>query len=219
MADADQDILQWSRGRCGIVDIVGRGIIHPDSFGQPHQRHIQTVVLRQQVMLQFQPEPLPTKDLAVVDGLLAGLRRLTVEQGLGYAALPTPGKGDQTGRMGFECVWRQAGLTFGSLMMGESNQVAQILPSGRIPHQQREMRVIRQCQFCAEDRLNTLGACRLCEPHRSVDGIVVGEGQRIHAQRGGAFDQCLRGGCAIQQTEIRMRVEFGVGMHETAAIG
>jgi hypothetical protein len=58
----------------------------------------------------------------------------------------------------------------------------------------------------------------LDETYRSIDGVVVGEGQHLHAQCAGTRHQVFRMRTPVKQTEVGVTVKLDVVRHQREVI-
>ena len=72
---------------------------------------------------------------------------------------------------------------------------------------------IRQLYLYPDDRPQPRLVGRAGKANDAVQAAVVGDRQPGHSQIHGARHQLVRGGCAIQEREVRVAVKLGVGGH------
>ncbi len=100
--------------------------------------------------------------------------------------------------------------------------------AGGIPGQDQEMGTLRvghpvlragqpQGQLGAEHRRQPYRPGRLGEADHAVHAVVVGDGQSLQAQPGRLLDQLLGMGCPVQEAEVGVAVQLGVGHPPPAA--
>ena len=75
----------------------------------------------------------------------------------------------------------------------------------------------RQCEFGAEDRRQLEGSGRLGEADDAVEAVVVADGERFESESGGLGHQFLRVGRPVEEREVGVAVQFGVGHTSPAA--
>jgi hypothetical protein len=84
----------------------------------------------------------------------------------------------------------------------------------------RDRRILK-LDLRPDDRVETglQGGTR--ETHRAIQATVIGDGQSGQAQLHGPGDQLIRRRSAIEEREVGVRVQFGVGdaRHEIAPVG
>ncbi len=94
--------------------------------------------------------------------------------------------------------------------------------AGGIPGQDQEVGALRvghpvlragqtQGQLGAEHRRHPHRPGRLGEADHAVHAVVIGDGQRLQAQAGRLLDQLLGVGCPVQEAEVGVAVQLGVG--------
>ena len=66
-------------------------------------------------------------------------------------------------------------------------------------------------EFGPEHRGQAHGAGRLGEAHHTVETVVIGEGECLEPEPHGLLDQHLRRTGPVEEAEVRMTVQFGVG--------
>ena len=148
--------------------------------------------------------------------LAAGGEYRPVVAGAGPAELDEPLVGD-TRRPFLPC---QLPLADGPSQLGVPPRIArqheQVLP-GRIgtPHTHAVVRQVpwrrEQRQLCAEHRGEADGAGSLGEANHSVEAVVVGEGQGLEPEPGRLLGQLLGVGGPVEEREVGVTVELGVG--------
>ena len=71
--------------------------------------------------------------------------------------------------------------------------------------------VVRDVYLAADNGLDAGVAAGGIEIHNAVEGAVVGDGQRIHAQLASAGDQLRDAADAVEHTVFSVNVEMGKG--------
>ena len=221
MADANQHILQPVPVREVVVDVIGDHAAQLQMFRQGGQAAGEPVIVGQAVALQFDPEVVAAEQPAVVAGGGHGRFVSTLaDQGRGDFSPAAAGQGDQARRAAGQFRDGQYGPAFGRFRPGPADEVAQVVPAGLVFHEQRQVvdvvravaaiDTMRQREFRAQDGLYALFQGCANEAGRGVDGVVVGQGQRAHAQFGRAGDQFLRVARPVQQAMARVTMQLDV---------
>jgi hypothetical protein len=99
---------------------------------------------------------------------------------------------------------------------GEHHQVAFVGTGPRVglPHRHR---AAPEGQLAAEDGGQAQLAGRLGHAHHAVEAVVVGDGQRLEAEAGGLLGQGLGRAGAVEEAEVAVAVQLGVGHRAGAA--
>ena len=235
MADAGQDVVQGPPRPRGIVHVVGRYHSGAQPLRQRGEPGNQPGVGRPVVALQLDPKILGPQDFAQPAGDLARFDLIPGQQRAGHRAFTAAREPDQSFSMRRQ---RFQGKPWLALLAGQlpgAEQPAQVgVPVLRLCQQHqvaavdgvvaRGLRVVPVAEFdgCRawrpagqghlrpDDGLDPVRLGRLPETHGAVQAVVVGQGQRRIAQRGGLLDQRLRRRGAIQQREVAVAVKLDI---------
>ncbi len=211
-------------GRGGVVDVVGGHERQPGPGGQGGEGVVAGDVERVAVVAQLdghvgRPELV---DQAVE--LVGGGRRPVVDQGPGHEALAAPGEHQPVALVHLLPVdARVVGLALlapGQLAGADGGGQAGVAlrPPGQ--HQQVValgvgLAVLRLAQAAgqlgAEDRGHPHRPGRLGEADDPVEPVVVGQRQRAEAQAGGLLRQLLGVAGPVEEAEVGVAVQLGVG--------
>jgi hypothetical protein len=148
-----------------------------------------------------------------------------VDQGTGNMTLAAPGQdAPVTGGSSVACEGLQveAGRPLLPCLLRRADGPAQAGVAGGIPGQHQKMGALGigdatlgpvqvERQLGAEDGGQADGAGRLGEADHAVEPVMVGEGQGGEAETGGFLDQFLRVGGPVEEAEVRVAVQLGVG--------
>ncbi len=214
--------------RGGVVNVVGGNYRESAVRGQGGQRPVPGRVGRQVVVDQLDHHPVLAEQarqpvqLPPRGGRTVGVP--TDLQGLPDQPLPAPGQDQPAvatplGEI-LQVVDRAALLTTGQLRLGDrtGQPVIPLLPLRQ--HQQVTAlgighTVLRAGQAEGELRPEHRGQLvrrgRLGEPGRAVEPVVIGQRQRVQPLPDRGLDQVLRLGGTVQEGEVRVHVQLGVG--------
>ena len=209
--DAGQHILQLALFGSTIVDIVGRHQRQPLPAGQVDQRRGQPLLFDQQVVLHLQPVAPSAEGVAVASGDALGGCAVPLQQGAPQFAARAAGEAGQAAGVLCQQVKRGRGLPFLVPQLGGAEQAAEVAVAPAVTRQQRHVSAAIQRDLTAEQRLDLLGARRGGKLHGAVEAVVVGDRYSSQTKRRRPCYQLVRRRCAVQEAEVGMQVQFGVG--------
>ena len=167
----------------------------------------------------------------------AGVLPAVVEEVLGHERGKAAGEADQS--LGVQSQGLQVGarLVVHALQVGIRYQLEEVLVSGGVTREQAEVedalalvgasralqaRASREVEFAADERLEALGLGLVVELDRAVQIPMVGEGEGLHPQPGGAVHQAVDTASAVQQAVVAVDMEMdeiGVGGRHGSVMG
>ena len=224
---------QGPTGGGGVVDVVGGHHVDPGPHRQPHQGVVAGRVEGVAVVPQLDGHVVLAEGGDQVGQLAGGGGRPLVDQGGRHGALaaagehlPPPAVGPgQVGqrRLGQALLPRphvgraggpaQAGVAVG--IPGQDEQVAALGVGHPLLRAAGEV----EGELGAEDGGHAQGGRGLGEADHAVEAVVVGEGQRLQSQAGRLLGQLLGMGRPVEEAEVGVTVELGVGSGTAAAAG
>ncbi len=217
---------QRATGRGGVVDVVGRHHVDAHLQGDAHQGVVADGVERVTVVPQLDRHPVTTEGVDQAAQLGGGGGRAVVDQRprhrplpatgehlplpavatsqvgqrrAGQALLPAPQVGGRDGP-------REPGVAVGRA--GQDHQVVALrvglahLGPGQV-----------EGELGAEHGGQADGPGRLGEADDAVEPVVVGDGQRLQPQPDRLLGQLLRMGGTVEEGEVGVAVQLGVGHH------
>ena len=101
----------------------------------------------------------------------------------------------------------------GAVAFGVAREHDEVRPYGILDAGARA--TAEEGQLCPEDARDPEGARRLREADRAVEAVVIGEGERLQAERRGGRHQLLGVRRAVEEAEARVRVQLGVPRHQS----
>ena len=194
----------------------------PVSGSEPEELLVQPALLGQAVILELEVEPVLPEDVAVFAGQAPRELPIVGLERLGDLAAKTRRQPDQPGAVPREVLAVDPRLVVVAVDVGVGDQPAQVLVAGPVLGEQDQVErlgvglafLVRHgsagdVRLDADDRLDPLVLRGLVEGDRSVEGAVVGQGERIHALLGRRVDQLGDPSEAVEQAELGVDVEVG----------
>ena len=221
---------QPAPARSGVVHVVGGHGGQPGPLGQYRQPVVAFVVARVALVGQLHRHVFRAEERDQSIQLCLCFLDALGEQRRRYQTLAAPGQhqhvaGEVRGDL-LQVVLRAALLLAGQLRLGDrpgqlgvplrAARQHQQMPTDRIGYAVlRSWKLQRQlgAEDGAQPRLADLVqlADRLGEPDHAVEPVVVGDGQRFQPQPGRLLNQLLRMAGPVQETEVGVTVQLGVG--------
>jgi hypothetical protein len=209
-------VLQARAARVVHVHVARRDRRHAEPFRERRQRAVARTVAAPERPLELDPETLGAEGgkqaLSETLGLVEDPRLdPACEQPVARAAR----EAYQALGVALELVERDArrerlaGVRTRAVVR-ERHEPAQVAIAGAVLHEQGEVRAVGEGQLGARDRLDPEALCGLGELHRAPEAVVVGERERGMAVHGGARDQLLGRGGAVQERVGRVRMQLDV---------
>ena len=216
----------------GVVDVVGGDHLDPGPKGEGGQRVVADRIERVAMVPELNRHVLPPEDLDESGQRGLGRRRALTGQRGGHGALATAGQHQPvtpgcSGRLVGQVRQRATGRPLLSRHLGPADDRPQPGVANRVAGQHQQMGTAGightvgygcgpEGQLGAEHRGQALGPGRLGEPHHAVEAVVVGEGQGVQPQMHGLLDQFLGMGRTVEEAEVGMTVQLGVGRSRDA---
>ncbi len=215
--------------RRGVVHVVGGHHPHPGPDRQLGQGIVAGAVEGVAVVPQLHPHPVAAEALDEAAELARRRRGPLVLERLRHRPLAAPGEEEGNGtRAGTaelvdELVERQAGRALLARELGQAQGAAQRgvarravgehhqVPPRRVGSAHHRVVGAVEGDLGAEDRGQADLRGGLGEAHHAVEAVVVGECQGLEAEPGGLLGQRLGRRGAVEEAEVRVGVELGVG--------
>ncbi len=193
-----------------VVDVAGGDQREPRPLGQGHQPVQQAQVARVVVVLQLDEEPVGPKQTSIAPGRLQRPLELLLRQQTHDLPPAAAGKPDQPlGVIGQDPA-SQPGRPLGLVPVSQSEQPAQVGVAPPTLGQEGEVAIVLQRHLRPQDRLDASFLGRAHKADRSVQPVVVCQGQRRHPALRRLSRQLLWSADSIQQAVAGMGVEFDV---------
>ena len=215
------------------VHVVGTDVLHAELGGQLQQRlvHPQLVLVDIRILLrvargmqlQFEVIVVAEDPLEPLHHAL-GLLHVVVHDGLGHLAAQTCRAADQPFVVLFEQLLVDARLVIEPLGKRVGDHLAEVVVAFEVLGQQDQVvagllvlvlleTVFHHVDLTAEDRLHPGVRSGVVEILDTVHIAVVGDGDSIHPQRFGAFDERLDGRGAVEDRILGMYVQMDEFRH------
>jgi hypothetical protein len=149
----------------------------------------QNFVARQQVILKLDEKAFRAEDGAVAFCGPASRIGIALTQQRRDFAPSAAGERDQPVSVIGELLRHKGCASFCGIVTGKCNQGAEIAPTVRILHQQRQMMLTPKGQLRTKDWVEAVQLCGVLEAYRCINRIVVGQRQRGHPKFDGFRDQ------------------------------
>ena len=204
-----------------VMGVVGRHEWELHVLAQAQQSLVYLVQLRDMAMLlEFEEIPV-AEQLAIPARGLDRAVVVAVGQQPRHLGGGAAGEADQAGAVFFQQALVYARAVVEALDVGLGDQLHQVAVAGVVAGQQHQVgraalagvlvvpAVVGDVDLAADDGLDAGVAAGGVEVHHAVEGAVVGDGQRIHAQLAGAGDQLRDAADAVEHTVFGVNVEMG----------
>ena len=219
--DTDVDVLQARLVLMDVMGVVGRHQREFQFLAHAQQSLVYLVELRDvRVLLEFE-EVAVAEQLAVpacgADGIVIAPVGQDARDFGGRAA----GEAYQAGAVFFQQPFVYTRSVVEAFDVGLGDQLHQVAVAGIVAGQQHQVgraalagvlvvpAVVGDVDLAADDGLDAGVAAGGVEVHNTIEGAVVGDGQRIHAQLAGAGDQFRDAADAVEHTVFGVNVEMG----------
>jgi hypothetical protein len=164
------------------MDVAARHAAQSQARGERGERGVAGAVAGEKRSLQLDAQPFGAESLAQPPH--AGLLVHAVLRAAGQADQPLGvcANGLQRDRRR-----RRLARAFAGVGVGERQQAAEVAPAALAGDQQREVTSVGEAELGAVNRAQTQSASCVCELHRAIDAVMVGQRERLVAEleRGG----------------------------------
>ena len=188
------------------MDVAGGHAAQLQAGGERGERAVAGTVPGEERALQLDAQPLATKGLAQSPHAL-----LVV-----HAVLRAAGQADQSLGVGADRLERDGGSrrvtrALAGVGVSERQQPAQIAPALLHGDQQRQVAAVGKAQLGAVDRAQSESAGGVCELHRAVDPVVVGQRERPVTELECCGGELLGQRGAVEEGIGGVAMQLGVG--------
>ena len=178
MADSHQHVVEPVPIPPMIMDVVRRHDGEADGPGQLPQARDALFVAPHEMMLKLHEHAVgPEGVLQLPQPRLRPGHIAPVHQ-LNEAAFTASRQADEPVGVAPQHVFREAGFAPGGMDVGRAQKAAQMAVAPAGLRQQREMAAVGQRHFRPGNRKQPAGPGVMGKSHRSVQAVVIGEGQR-----------------------------------------
>ena len=218
--DAEQDVVRLGLVLADVVEVVGHDQREPGLGRQAQQLLVEPVLVGHAVVLELEVEAVLPEDVAVLAGEVAGQLPVLDLERLGDLARQARRQPDQPLAVLGEVLAIDARLVVVAVDVGVGHEPAQVPVADEVLGEEDQVeglgvglallvghRPAGDVGLDPDDRLDALGAGRLVEGDRAVQGAVVGDGHRIHAQLCRRVDQLRDPAEAVEQAEFGVHME------------
>ena len=216
---------QGPLGRGGVVDVVGGHHPDADPVGDAGEGVVAGRVQRIVMIPQLDRHVVGAEDVDQTVQRPLGRSWPVRHQGLVDRSLPAPREHQPLATVGageVDAVVDRLPL-LGSGQLGGGDDIGETGVAGGAPGQHEQVRPLgigdavlglgqTQGQFGPEHRRQPHRPGRLGEAHHPVETVVIGDGQGFEAQPGRLLGQGLGMRRAVEEAEVRVAVELGVGL-------
>ena len=195
----------------GVVDVVGDDAGEFVALGEVCEAGYEDGVVGLPVVLELEVELVGAEEADEAAGGVVGAAPFAGEEGGGDLAAAAAGEGDEAVGAAEELVVGEGGVAFGGVGLGAADEVSEVVPAVLVFDEEGEVGAALQGELGAEDGVDAVLVGGAQEAGGAVDGVVVGEGQGGHAELGGAAHEVFGVAGAVEEGEVGVGVEFGVG--------
>ena len=217
--DADVDVLQVGLVLVDVVSIVGHHQRELGILSEAQQSLVYLLQLRDVLMaLEFQVIAV-SEQFAIPAGGFDSAFIVAVGQQPWHLGGGAPGEADEAGAELFQQALVDARAVVEALDVGLGHQLHQVAVAGVVAGQQHQVgraalggvlfvpAVVCDVDLTADDGLDACVAAGGVKIDHAIEGAVVGDGQRIHAQFAGAVDQLRDAADAVEHTVFGVDVK------------
>ena len=225
-ADAEQDVVRLGLVLADVMEVVGHDQGEPGLRREPEQLLVEPVLVGHAVVLELEVEAVLAEDVAVLAGEVPGQLPVLDLERLGDLARQARRQPDQALAVLGQVLAIDPRLVVVAVDVGVGHEPAQVAIADEVLGEEDQVeglgvglallvghRSAGDVGLDPDDRLDPLVAGRLVEGDRAVEGAVVGDRHRIHAQLCGRVDQLRDPAEAVEQAE------FGVHMEVREVVG
>ncbi len=192
-----------------VVDVVGGDVAQAVAARQLDEATVAIGVAVDEVLLKLDVDVVATEPLDVAKKRCFRAGEVFRGDERRHFAALAAGEGDQAARVAGEDIERKNRLFALACEVGGGEQAAEVAVAlGRL-REQREVVAVGERQLGACDGADAKGFRGLGELHRSVEAVVIGEGEGLVAQFPGAQHQVVGAGGAVEQRPAGVEVELG----------
>jgi hypothetical protein len=149
-------------------------------------------------------------DVEIAAGGFDSLLMLTGQHQTGNRSHPAAGETEKPFRVIPQCSGIERSLAFAVAELGLTDEAAQVGVAGQVLDQENKVVAFVQRHLRTYNRFDPLFFGRVAELHHAVQPVVVGEGERRHAQLPGSGHQIVRGRGPVEKREIAVAVKLNV---------
>ncbi len=203
-----------------VVQVVGGDERDAHLRAEPQQLLVQPALLGHAVVLQLEEEVAVAEDVAIAAGDAPRLVLFAGLQGARHFAVQARRQPDEPLGVLGQVLAIDARLVVVAVEMGVGDDPAQVLVAGPVLRQQDQVVRLRvslalaighraacDVRLDADDRLDLGLLARLVEGDRAVQRAVVGQAERVEAERLGLVDHLGDAAQAVEQAELGMDME------------
>ncbi len=209
--DRHQGVLQVGAGDRVGVRVAGGDQLDPQPLGQLGEQPVAAGVAAPVGALQLDREPLAAEHRPQRPGGVLGLAQPALADQPGDVPVAgAAGQAVQPLGVGRELLERRRRCP-AVVGVRQRDQPAEVAVAPLVLGEQRHVRAVGQRQLAAGDRAQAGVAGCAGELHRPAEAVVVGQGEGVVAQLGGALGDLDRLGGAVQERVAGVGVQLGVG--------
>ena len=173
----------------GIMDVVGCQKTEPVTIGHFQQGFVDRCQFRDAMLLEFDKEALPAKNIHVLPHYLVSFLHVSLEDRLRDLGSQAAGGGDQAFTMTIHESAVDAGLVVISIELGGARYLEQVLVAGLVLGQEQHVKTglvllrvavchptHRQVGFNADNGFDAFPPGGAVKGHGAIHGAVIGQG-------------------------------------------
>ncbi len=218
--DAEQDVMRLGLVLADVMEVVGHDQRQASLRGETQELLVEPALVRHPVVLELEVEPVLAEDLAVLPGEVARQLPVLDLERLGDLPGQARRQPDQTLAVASEVLTIDPRLVVVAVDVGVGDEATEVPVADEIGRQEDEVeglgvglallvghRPAGDVGLHPDDRLDALGLRGLVEGDRAVQGAVVRDRHRIHAELGCRLDQLRDPPEAVEQAELGVDME------------
>ncbi len=229
--DAEQDVVRLGLVLADVVEVVGHDQRQPGLGREPDELLVEPALVRHAVVLQLEEEAVLAEDVAVLAGEVPGQLPVLDLERLGDLARQARRQPDEAFAVAGQVLAVDARLVVVAVDVRVGDEAAQVPVADEVLGEQDQVerlgvglallvghRPAGDVGLDPDDRLDALVLRRLVEGDRPVEGAVVGDRHRVHAELGGRVHELRDPPETVEQAELGVDVEVrevvrGEGRH------
>ena len=220
---AQHDVVSFGMLLLEIVHVVRDDHLEPGLAGDLDQTAVRDLLFLEPVVLQFDEKVFRTEDVGKGAGQLHGQLHVAAHDRLGDFALEARRGSDQSFAVEAKRLHIDARFVIKPLEVTERNQFDEVeiplvvfrqqdlvvgLGTGALLHPALVHAPVRHVGLATDDRFDARLLRFFVEINRAVHHTVIGQGQRGHAEFGGALDGFIDAVGPVQQAELAVEVQM-----------
>jgi hypothetical protein len=228
--NGDERVLERHARALVRVDVAGRHARHAEPLGELRQEAVAAAVAACERALELDAQAVAPErgEQAAAERCGAGVVAALDARGE-RARARAARQADEAGGVALDLGERDArreqpvaglpALPRARALVRAGEDAAEVAPAALVLAEQRHVRAVVERDLRPGDRAHAEGGRLVRQLHRAVDGVVVGQRERLVALLGGHGGELARHRGAVEERVGRVRVELDVGHEHMFAYG